>query len=42
MRKLTAIEKEIINNMPVVDIEDNAELVIENGQVIGYQKEEIK
>lgn len=42
MTKLTSIEKEIINNMPVVDIEDNAGLVIENGQLIGYEKEEVE
>lgn len=42
MRELSAIEKEIINSMPIVDIEDNAGLVIRSGQVIGYEKEEIE
>lgn len=40
MRELTSIEKEIINNMPIEDIECNAGLVIHKGQIIGIIKED--
>lgn len=38
MRKLSSIEREILNSEPVSEINEVAGLVIENGEIVGVEE----
>lgn len=38
MRKLSSVEREILNSEPVSEISESAGLVIENGEIVGVEE----